>query len=271
MQVTTVFISYAMEDGKEAGELHRLLSLVGFTCFLAHKDIRKGEPWREAIVKSIRNADVFVPLLSEHGLTSAWVQQECGMAHILAEGRKRKPTIIPVVPNGKTPPGCLSEYQAMTVRITFWASKLNLDSKVALALGGSILERVPCLKEIKNDAIGHLGRATLNDFSFILEFLRSFGELGFNDFLGLINHAGAHSEAYKSDSVMSHMYAILKIHIEELKKHPNWVVAWNRLHNRHEEFKAEERRRQEEMLRKLNAHMETPRKVDDGKEGKQVP
>lgn len=263
-----IFISYAMEDGKEAGELHRLLSLFGFDCFLAHKDIRKGEQWREAIVKAIRTSDVFIPLLSDHGLTSAWVQQECGMAHILAEGRKHKPAIIPVVPNGTMPPGCLSEYQASSVRKTFWASKLALDANVASVLGGSILEHVSCLEEIKPRAIAHLTKLTIEDFANVLGFLQSFGRVTFNDFLSVIKHADAHSGAYRSDSIMTHIYALLRVHIEELKKHPDWVVVWNRFHNRHEQFTAEERRRHEEYMRKLQEQIGT---TDKGQSSKDRP
>jgi hypothetical protein len=261
-----VFISYAFEDSKEAAELHRLLTLLGFNCFLAHKDIRKGDRWRGAILKAVRSADVFIPLLSGDGLASAWVQQECGMAHVLAEGKKRKPMIIPVLPAKQTPPGCLSEYQSLTVGMTWWKSKLTLDSKVACSLGAAIVERTGCLQEVKTRVIEHLYRSTIADFCVVVEFLHSLGEVGFNDFLFLIKHAAAHDSAFQSDQVMSELYSLLKAHIVELGRHPDWVAVWNGLHNRSQAYKAEVRRRQEENARKLQAQMEAATKMGGAKD-----
>ena len=263
-----IFISYAMEDAKEAAEFHRLLTLLGFTCFLAHKDIRKGEQWREAILRSIRDADVFIPLLSDHGVTSAWVQQECGMAHVLAEGRKRKPIIIPVVPNGKTPPGCLSEYQAQLVRVTFWTSKLSLDSAVVTTLGSTIAGQTASLPEIRPRTISNLKGAAVADICVVLEFLRLVGQLAFNEFLTVIKYTSEHPTAYRSDPVMTHVYALMRDHYEEVQKHPDWLAACNRLHERYQQFKEEERRRQEEFLRKLTEQSETTDKPAEGDERK---
>lgn len=250
-----VFISYAMEDGKEAGALHRLLSLLGFTCFLAHKDIKKGEQWREAIVRELRNSDIFLPLLSEHGLKSAWVQQECGMAHVF-RANKKKPVIIPVTPNGQIPPGCLSEYQSQNIGLTFWLSRLDIGSEVASKLGLAIVEQAGCLDAIKPRVINNLSGTSLQDYCFILGFLASSGDVSFDEFLSLINHTNSHWEAQRSDFVMHHMYRLLKIHHEEINKLPEWIKAWNQLHARYQKYKEEERRRAEDLARKMQQQTE---------------
>ena len=253
--MANIFISYASEDGSEAGSLHRLLTLLGFHCFLAHKDIKKGEQWRAAIVSGLRTTDIFIPLLSEHGLKSPWVQQECGMAHLL-RGKKKKPLIIPVTPNGQIPPGCLSEYQALNIGLTFWLSKLNIGHDVASKLGLAIVEQADCMAAIKPRAISNLSGTSIEDYSFILGFLSASGQVTFDDFLSLINHANSNSGAHYSDFVMHHMYRLLKVHTEELTKLPEWIKAWNRLHERYQKHKEDERRRAEEYARKMQQQTE---------------
>lgn len=250
-----IFISYAKEDGKEAGYLHHYLTLLGFTCFLAHKDIKKGELWRPAIVSGLKKSDIFIPLLSEHGLKSSWVQQECGMAHLL-RGKKKTPVIIPVTPNGQIPPGCLSEYQALNIGLTFWLSKLDIGYDVASKLGNAIVDQADCMATIKPRAINNLGGTSIQDYGFILGFLSASGQVTFDDFLSLIKHADTHSSASYSDFVMDHMYRLLRIHTDELTKLPEWVKTWNRLHDRYQKHKEEERRRAEEYARKMQQQTE---------------
>jgi hypothetical protein len=251
----SLFISYSTQDGKEASALHRLLSLLGFSCFLAHKDIRKGEQWRQAIVRELRKSDVFIVLLSEHGVTSPWVQQECGMAHLLFE-TKRRPLIIPVTPNGAIPPGCLSEYQAQAIRLTFWLSKLDTGAEMASKLGQEVVNNLGCGDLMRPRAIRNLKGATVEDFSFLLNFLALLG-VTFSEFCSITNHTVTHPSAAYSDSVMKCMYKLLDVHRTDIDKLPDCVKAWNALHRKYQEFKETERRRQEESMRKMLQAMES--------------
>jgi len=249
-----VFISYAMEDSKEAGSLHRLLATLGFDCFLAHKDIRKGERWRDAILRELRASDAFVVLLSEHGVGSCWVQQESGMAHLLHCGNRR-PLIIPVVPKGELPPGCLSEYQAQEIGLTFWLSKLDVGSSVAGNVARTMIDHLDCLPLVKPKAISNLKSAAIEDFAFVLTFLVNCGNVAFSEFLTILNHSITHPKVAITDAVMTQLYALLEVHRSELDKLPDWVKAWNRLHQRYVEHKEAVRRQQEEMLRSMQRAM----------------
>lgn len=245
-----IFISYANEDKKEAGTLHSLLSLLGFQCFLAHEDIKKGELWRAAIVKELKAADVFVVLLSEYALKSAWVQQECGMAHILRE-RRKKPHIIPVTP-GSAPPGCLSEYQAERIDLSFLWSKLQIGHEFAGKIAKAIVSHFGSVETVKGTAIGHLSGAAIQDFEFILDFLYSSNSVTFEEFLKLVERVGSHSRAPFSDYIMWRMYRLLEKYKKEIDGRPDWVKYWNgRIHEPYQKYKAEERRRQEETARKM--------------------
>lgn len=260
--MVTVFISYATQDVKEAGALHHLLKLLGFKCFLAHKDIPKGEQWRDEIVNVLRKSDVFIALLSEHGVASSWVQQECGMAHLLRK-RARKPLIIPVVPDGAVPPGCLSDYQAQTISLTFWFSKLNLTTEIAKKLALAIVAKLRCADAIKPQALDNAKSLKVEDLAFVIDALSACGNTTFSDFLTLTNAAISHIAAARSDAVMTALYQLLEVHRAELSKWPEWVRAWNGLHKKYSDFKEVQRQQQEEMLRNLRESMKP--KADSSK------
>ena len=194
-----IFISYSLEDKKDSDILRGLLERVGFECFLAHRDIRKGDPWREAIVKELKASDVFIPILSDHGLASSWVHQECGMAHLLRTNKKQL-LIIPLTINNNTPPGCLSIYQAMKVNLKFFGfGGPDLSHEVAKSLALEIAKQTSCTESIKATAIRNLGHAGAGDIEYILGFLVDSKGLRSDDFQALVvqanaNHYIAHSD-----------------------------------------------------------------------------
>jgi len=48
---------------------------------------------------------------------------------------------------------------------------------------------------------------------------------------------------------MTTLYGLLELHRAELSKLPDWVRAWNELHQMYTKFKEEQRKQQEEMIR----------------------
>ena len=78
MTVRKAFISYASEDGDVAARLYAELSLApGLRPWLDKQDLVAGTRWASAIRKAIRDADVFILLLSSSSTTKrGFVQRE---------------------------------------------------------------------------------------------------------------------------------------------------------------------------------------------------
>lgn len=245
------FISYSVEDKNDAGNLHRLLSLLGFECFLAHRDIKKGDQWRNVIIKELKRSEVFIPVLSEHGLSSAWVHQECGMAHLLNCGKK-KPLIIPLTVSA-APPGCLAIYQALPVSQRFFGlGGIDLSHEVAKRLSLEIAHQTGCLAQIKNSAIESISRVEVADLEYVLAFLVESKHITFDDFLVIIRQASANPHTVHSDKSMKWLYGLLAEYRDRISSQPSWVTIWNGLHNRYQAYKTEERLRVEESLKAIS-------------------
>ena len=74
------FISYQTSEKHVAGAIQRVLDEVGIPGFLAHKDIEVSVEWRERILQELRQASLFISLLSERYFSSPWCVQESGIA-----------------------------------------------------------------------------------------------------------------------------------------------------------------------------------------------
>src|ERR1700677_1861042 len=150
-QPIKIFISYATEDGDKASHLSESLAWLGFDNFLAHEDINKGEVWRDAIDENLNNADVFLPLLTDAAMASAWVNQESGIAHFLKRKKKNKFTIIPLVQGKQIPPGCLSIYQAQGLKVGFLGfGRVVISDEVVREIALEIVEKLKS-HQISND------------------------------------------------------------------------------------------------------------------------
>ena len=62
----------------------------GCDVFVAHEDINPSQDWLEAIRKSLRECDAFIPLLTNSFASSDWTDQETGIATALDK------TIVPI-------------------------------------------------------------------------------------------------------------------------------------------------------------------------------
>lgn len=110
MQRLQVFISYSDLDKLIAGKLKEyLITYCGYNAFLAHEDMVPSKNFKEEIIKKIKKMDVFVPLISQNFVTSAYADQEVGIA--IAEKRKIIPISIDL-----NPYGFISDYHALKYR-----------------------------------------------------------------------------------------------------------------------------------------------------------
>jgi len=75
-----VFVSYSNEDQNLAHRLKIGLEHFGLDVFLAHDDIPGGTEWEYTIIKTIKQSDIFLQLLTENFKNSEWTDQETGIA-----------------------------------------------------------------------------------------------------------------------------------------------------------------------------------------------
>jgi len=101
-----VFISYSEENKKISSGIKENLNRFGVQAFLAHDDIPPGKKWIPEILKNIKNADVFIALLSKDFQKSKWTDQETGIAVCLNK------FIIPISIDGTIPYGFMDAYQS---------------------------------------------------------------------------------------------------------------------------------------------------------------
>jgi hypothetical protein len=113
------FLSYQTADKKAAGRLKGVLTRAGVKTFLAHEDITVSEEWRLKILEEIAKADIFICLLSESYMNSAWCVQESGIAAF-----RPGIAIIPLSLDSTTPKGFISHVQSVRVG----ADEISLDT-----------------------------------------------------------------------------------------------------------------------------------------------
>jgi len=89
-----MFISYSTYDKKIAEEIQDFFEKRGIYCFLSANKLETSDIWKERIVDEIRNANVFVFILSSNFRNSNWCTQEAGMA--ILKNKINKALICPV-------------------------------------------------------------------------------------------------------------------------------------------------------------------------------
>jgi uncharacterized protein YjbI with pentapeptide repeats len=91
----TCFISYSSQDQKFAERLHTDLQSKGIRCWFAPEDLRIGEKFRQRIDESIHLYDKLLLLLSEHSVSSSWVETEVESA-MEKEHLQKKLVLFPI-------------------------------------------------------------------------------------------------------------------------------------------------------------------------------
>ncbi len=89
------FISYASEDQEFANRLYADLQAKGVRCWFAPHDVKGGRKLHEQIDEAIRLHDKLLLILSEHSMSSEWVNTEIAKAR-KREVREGKRVLFPV-------------------------------------------------------------------------------------------------------------------------------------------------------------------------------
>ena len=89
------FISYSSRNQDFADQLYADLQAAGIRCWFAPKDIPIGAKLRDAIDGGIRERDKVLLVLSEHAITSAWVEKEVETA-FEEEVRRKNIVLFPI-------------------------------------------------------------------------------------------------------------------------------------------------------------------------------
>ncbi len=88
----TVFISYSSKNHDFAKRLYADLQSKGVRCWFAPEDLKIGDKIRARIDESIRLYDKLLLVLSQHSVSSQWVEQEVETA--FAKERKENRTVL---------------------------------------------------------------------------------------------------------------------------------------------------------------------------------
>jgi hypothetical protein len=103
------FMSYQTDERAIAARVSELLSKFGITSFMAHEHIEVSDEWREALLRQLSLANLFIPILSAKYYSSIWCKQESGIAAF------RGMTIIPLSIDGTVPQGFLHQIQSTKI------------------------------------------------------------------------------------------------------------------------------------------------------------
>src|SRR5260370_14887025 len=91
----TCFIGYASQDQDFAERLYADLRSNGVRCWFAPDDLKSGENFWHSIDESIRLYDKLLVVLSEHSISSKWVEREV-MAALEKEQQQNKLVLFPI-------------------------------------------------------------------------------------------------------------------------------------------------------------------------------
>jgi hypothetical protein len=93
-QYDSCFISYSSHDEALAQRLHTDLQAHKVRCWFAPEDLKIGDEFRSRIDESIQVYDRLLLILSEHSVTSRWVQKEVETA-FEKEGKENRIVLFP--------------------------------------------------------------------------------------------------------------------------------------------------------------------------------
>jgi uncharacterized protein YjbI with pentapeptide repeats len=95
IQYYSLFISYSSRDETLAHRLHADLQASGVRCWFAPEDLKIGARFRQRIDEAIHLQDKLLLLLSEHSITSAWVENEVEAA-LEKEDQQQREVLFPI-------------------------------------------------------------------------------------------------------------------------------------------------------------------------------
>jgi hypothetical protein len=127
-----VFFSHLAGRKKEVHDLAEVLRKIGFSCFVAHDEIKPSRSWLREIERALRSCDLLVAYISPKFAESDWTDQEVGWA------LGRDLVVIPISVDGEMPKGFLGSYQA--VRHSADQRPVSLGREVCKAIVDAVFE-----------------------------------------------------------------------------------------------------------------------------------
>ena len=106
------FISYSVAEKQFGGAVKQALENLGVECFLAHEDLRVSEVWKARIIQELREADIFVAVLSAKFKASEWCDLELGF---IVSRPEAEVVIVPLSIDNTIPYGFISHLQGQRV------------------------------------------------------------------------------------------------------------------------------------------------------------
>ena len=107
-----VFISYSSHESQLATFVHNELTRHGIGAFAASASLKPGDHWSPGILQNLNSSNCVIVLASRAASTSAFVNQEIGMA--LAASKSLVPIVWDMDP--ALLPGWLGRLQAIDLR-----------------------------------------------------------------------------------------------------------------------------------------------------------
>lgn len=95
IQFYSCFISYSSRDEEFAKRLYADLQAQGVPCWFAPEDLKIGDRFRQRIDEAIRVHDKLLLILSEHSVSSDWVESEVEGA-LEKERRQKRTALFPI-------------------------------------------------------------------------------------------------------------------------------------------------------------------------------
>lgn len=95
IQFYSCFISYSSKDQEFAERLHADLQSKGVRCWFAPEDLKIGDKLRPSFDEAIRLHDKLMVLLSEHSVSSSWVEKEVETA-FEKERQQNRTVLFPI-------------------------------------------------------------------------------------------------------------------------------------------------------------------------------
>lgn len=153
MDRISAFISYSSKQKFIGGTFKSCLeNYCGYETFIAHDDILGSTIWEEEVIRAIKIADFFIPLISKEFKESPFTDQETGIAVCL------KKKIIPIKLSEINPYGFIEKYQALQYR--------NDVNKLALTIAQIGLISEPAHSPYREKALNSIVHAFCRSGSF---------------------------------------------------------------------------------------------------------
>ncbi len=108
-----IYLNYVINDEKRAEELYAKLTEAGFRPWMCPRDVPPGADWMEHCYEAIRQADFFLPLLSDNWRLGHFEVTEAARALQIADERKGKTYFIPILLEPTEIPDNQGKYRAV--------------------------------------------------------------------------------------------------------------------------------------------------------------